>query len=311
MSLSALLLRLATEQQPGEGCAQFYKMLLKALSLFIAASIAYNGVGAYVQASKQMGAHFLVGAGALGLYYMFENWAVVHTTVGNADVLKQLSPCWSAILGILVFAEKPPAMTLLAVLMSVISACIIFVGSRRVNEERPETLAGDLAALLSSFFLASYFIVVNDAARHFPAKNMVGCTSLASLIAALPFLFEAHWSVGSYCWPTDGILGWRWTLLSGAVVAPLSIAMLTLGSKYCSATVVSLMCVMDGALAPLWAWIALDEVPNTCTMVGGTMLLTTLAIHEFVLYMEEEGPDMKKEEAVESERTPLMPEQRP
>mmetsp|Transcript_652 Transcript_652/g.1468 ORF Transcript_652/g.1468 Transcript_652/m.1468 type:complete len:334 (-) Transcript_652:32-1033(-) len=311
-STSPLLLRLASEQQPGEGCAQFYKMLLKGISLFIANSFMHNGVGAYLHASKQLGSHFLAGACALGLYYVLDNWANVHTSVANAGVLRQLSPCWSAILGVVVFQEKPPGITLVAILIAVMCGCMILVSSGHVEvrkEGGPESLAGDLAGLLAGFCLALYFTVVNATSRKYPNQNLVGSTTLAALIAALVFLFDTHWSVGAHCWPMDGIIGWRWTVLSGAGITPLAITLPTLASRYCSATVVTLFYVLNSTLASLWAWIVLNEVPHVSTIVCGTILLITLGVHELVLLsVADESISGKAEKVPESESTPLLPE---
>ncbi len=52
--------------------------------------------------------------------------------------------------------------------------------------------------------------------------------------------------------------------------------MIGLSPRYLPAPEVSLILRLEALLAPLWVWVVLGEVPSRETLVGGSIILTTL-----------------------------------
>ena len=74
--------------------------------------------------------------------------------------------------------------------------------------------------------------------------------------------------------------GFLWFLIAGAlVVVPVAFTLLTLGPRYISAPEASLLMLLETALGPLWVWAVIGEQPGTLTLVGGGIVVTTLAAH--------------------------------
>jgi drug/metabolite transporter (DMT)-like permease len=65
-------------------------------------------------------------------------------------------------------------------------------------------------------------------------------------------------------------------LVLGLLVLPVSLAMIGLAPRYLPAPEVSLILRLEALLAPLWVWLVLGEVPSRETLVGGSIILTTL-----------------------------------
>ena len=59
----------------------------------------------------------------------------------------------------------------------------------------------------------------------------------------------------------------------------LGLLLLTIGSRLIPATENALIGTLDTPLSPLWVWLAVDEVPTTAALVGGTIVLGAVIGH--------------------------------
>ena len=63
----------------------------------------------------------------------------------------------------------------------------------------------------------------------------------------------------------------------GMLVVPLGFSLMTLGPRYLPAQEVSLLLLLEAVIGPLWVWWVIDEVPARESLLGGAIVLTTLA----------------------------------
>ena len=52
-----------------------------------------------------------------------------------------------------------------------------------------------------------------------------------------------------------------------------------LGPRYIPAAEVGLLMLLESILGPLWVWLFLDEEPGHLTLIGGAIVISTLAIN--------------------------------
>ena len=57
---------------------------------------------------------------------------------------------------------------------------------------------------------------------------------------------------------------------------------MTLASRHITAAEVALFALLETILGPLWVWIGVGEQPSNLAIVGGIIVVASLAIHEFV-----------------------------
>jgi drug/metabolite transporter (DMT)-like permease len=67
----------------------------------------------------------------------------------------------------------------------------------------------------------------------------------------------------------------------GIVQLGLQYALLTAGTRYVPAGEVALVGRLHLVLAPLWAWLAVGEVPSNVTFLGGAVIVSALVFHGF------------------------------
>ena len=137
---------------------------------------------------------------------------------------------------------------------------IVFYGSLQSGG-----VIGDLAALLTSICVAISLVLMRKRRKISMVPALAWSSALVCL-TALPFATPASLS------GTPLVL----MLVLGLLVLPVSLAMIGLSPRYLPAPEVSLILRLEALLAPLWVWLVLGEVPSRQTLVGGSIILTTL-----------------------------------
>ena len=204
----------------------------------------------------------MVGAYSLGtISFVF---AITHTSVANTLIILSSTPLFAALISRVLLHEKIQPRTMIAILMVAVGIGVIAAGS--VSEQN--ALLGDMAAILGSFFLACGFSFV----RRFPHTSSFAAISCGGLLTALLVL-----PLASPLAVSQSDFGYL--LLMGLYVVPVGSALMFVGPRYIPAAEVGLLMLLESILGPLWVWWALAEQPGINTLVGGAIVLSTLAVN--------------------------------
>ena len=68
-------------------------------------------------------------------------------------------------------------------------------------------------------------------------------------------------------------------LIMGLYMLPVGTALMFLGPRYIPASEVGLLLLLESILGPVWVWLAIGEEPGASTLLGGAIVLSTLAIN--------------------------------
>ena len=204
----------------------------------------------------------MVGAYSLGtISFIF---AITHTSVANTLIILSTTPLFAAIIGRLLLHEKIQPRTMVAILLVCIGITVMASGSA----EQEGGLLGDLAAILGSFFLACGFSFV----RRFPgvsAFSAISCSGLLTAVMILP--------LASPLAVSQADMGYL--LIMGLYMLPVGTALMFLGPRYIPAPEVGLLLLLESILGPVWVWLALGEEPGVSTLLGGAIVISTLAVN--------------------------------
>jgi drug/metabolite transporter (DMT)-like permease len=204
----------------------------------------------------------MVGAYSLGtISFIF---AITHTSVANTLIILSTTPLFAAIIGRLLLHERIQPRTMVAILLVCIGITVLASGSA----EQEGGLLGDLAAILGSFFLACGFSFV----RRFPgvsAFSAISCSGLLTAVMILPL--ASPFAV------SQADMGYL--LVMGLYMLPIGTALMFLGPRYIPAPEVGLLLLLESILGPVWVWLALGEEPGVSTLLGGAIVISTLAIN--------------------------------
>lgn len=208
----------------------------------------------------------MVGAYSLGtVSFVF---AITHTSVANTLIILSSTPLFAALISRVLLQEKIQPRTLLAIVLVAVGIAIIAVGSIAGNADAQNGLVGDLAAIFGSFFLACGFSFV----RRFPrisSSSAISCSGLLTAILVLPLASPLMISQADF----------GYLLLMGLYVVPVGSALMFVGPRYISSAEVGLLLLLESILGPLWVWLVFAEQPGVHTLVGGAVVLSTLALN--------------------------------
>jgi drug/metabolite transporter (DMT)-like permease len=58
--------------------------------------------------------------------------------------------------------------------------------------------------------------------------------------------------------------------------------LITLAPRYITAPEVNLFFLLETILGPIWVWLIIKEQPSVETIIGGIIIITTIAIHSIL-----------------------------
>ncbi len=244
----------------------FWRGLFYSLGMLILLSLHYrkNIIEAFFRIGKPgllMIVMYVVG----NLSFIF---SVTHTTVANTLLIISTTPLFAALISWLFLKEKVGRRTWIAIFIAAIGVYIICDGPSTM----PDAQLGNLSGLLAALTLAiSFTVVAKNRDRDLLPALVLGGFFMALILE--PFVTPSQTS--------DSDL--TYLFLMGFVLLPIASSMMFIGPKYISAPEVSLMMLLESIIGPLWVWFILKEHPGNQTLVGGFIVLITLAAHSFIV----------------------------
>jgi drug/metabolite transporter (DMT)-like permease len=204
---------------------------------------------------------FIIGLNAGGVL----SWcsAMQYTSAANALLVLAIAPFMAAILSFFLLKERIDRATALAI--ALVFTGVLIIGSGSVGHGR---LLGDGFALINALTIAAYYVTL----RTTGTRNMLPHLALGSILGgflAVPFADFEPISM------EKAML----IFLSGAIVLPGAVGLLMLGPRYLPAPEVSMITLLEVILGPLLVWVVIGENPGRMTLIGGTVILVTVALH--------------------------------
>ncbi|PZX47185.1 EamA-like transporter family protein [Roseinatronobacter thiooxidans] len=226
-----------------------------------------EGVGAFAQVLRAgrptLGYILFFGISAPGFVL-----AVTMTSVANVVFILAAMPVFAAIFS-RIWLREPISARMIWTMLGVFAGLgVILWGS---HERAGATWQGDLVALgVSASFAAALTSV-----RGLRTRSMLPAVPLALIGAAL------------LIWPFTDVMApvaAQWPLLLGhGLFIAFAAGLMVLGPRYLSSAEVSLLILLESALAPLLVWFAIGEDPGPWALVGGAMVISVLLVSNLVM----------------------------
>ena len=181
----------------------------------------------------------------------------------SALLVLATAPFIAALLSWLILRETIDRATALAI--GLVFAGVLIIASGSLGHGR---LLGDGFALLNATSIAAYYVTLRTTGQ----RNMLPHVALGSILGgvlALPF--------ASFV-PVDTATAVL-IFVSGAVILPGALGLLMLGPRYLPAPEVSMITLLEVILGPLLVWAVIGENPGRLTLIGGALIVVTVALH--------------------------------
>jgi drug/metabolite transporter (DMT)-like permease len=223
-----------------------------------------DGLPATVDAFRNMGRPGLVVASCFCIASTSFVVALSYTTVANILLMQAGVPLLAALISWVIFREKTPAATWVAIVMVILGVGIM-VSNTLTGKVSP---IGDGLSLL----IAMVFAIATVTTRRYSGIRMVPATTLAVGLAMVVSGFMAR----------DFLVSWSdfaWLSAFGAINLGLGLALFTFGARMLPAAIAALVGVLEPVLGPIWVWLVHGEIPNDRTLLGGAVVFAALLAH--------------------------------
>lgn len=191
--------------------------------------------------------------------------------VATVLVIISSTPFISALISRLLFKVAIDRSVMLAALAGIVGVAIVMSG---------RGLSGDgvanLFALATAVSMALAFIFTSRV-----SGGSAGLPSLGAMLASLIIML----------WPDANMVDslkvlslaqYGWVIAEGALIMPLAMGLITLSTRFVSPANAGLFLLLETALAPLWMYLFLGEVPTIHAVIGGAIII--IAVISQALY---------------------------
>jgi len=187
--------------------------------------------------------------------------AIQQTSVANTLLLLSSAPIFAALLSLIVLRENQRPTTWLVIALSLIGIFIIGLGSYGSS-----SLVGDIFALGCAIATACSAVLV----RYKKDIDLVPSVILGSFLTGCYALtMSPELSINAMQLVYVSIIGF--------ILVPVAFIVLTIAPRFANSAEVQLVYLLESILGPLWVWIVSSETPSLNTIIGGSVLLLSVA----------------------------------
>ena len=189
--------------------------------------------------------------------------SIENTNVANTLIMIALAPMLSAVLSFVFLKEIPDKKTWVAIIVTTLAVIYIFFDAIDTGD-----ILGNALGLLTAFGLAVGAVIIRSARK----IDLVPSAMFGKLLVALiAFYFSDNLSlVGN-----DIII----VPLMCVMCVAVPFVLVTIAPRFITAAEVNLFFLMETILGPLWVWFVILEQPSIETIIGGILIIITIAIH--------------------------------
>ena len=192
--------------------------------------------------------------------------SIQNTNVANTLIMIATAPMLSAILGSFFLKENPDKKTWVAIFITFFAALYIFYDSIKLGN-----FFGDILGFVAAMGLAVGAVIIRSAKK----LNLVPSAVVGKLIIGLfAMLFVKDYSLNDndiYIVP-----------LMCVMCVAIPFVLVTIAPRFITAAEVNLFFLLETIIGPIWVWLIIKEQPTPETIVGGAIIVLTIASHSFL-----------------------------
>jgi len=189
--------------------------------------------------------------------------SIENTNVANTLVMVALAPMLSAIISLIFLKENPDQKTWMAIIITTLAVIYIFYDAVDSGD-----FLGNFLGLICATGLAVNAVIIRSAKK----ISLLPSAMIGKLVVSLFALIFI-----------DQITLENNDLFIVPLMCVFCIAIpfvcVTLAPRYITAPEVNLFFLLETIFGPLWVWLVIKEQPSIETIMGGTIIIITIAIH--------------------------------
>ena len=192
--------------------------------------------------------------------------SIQNTNVANTLIMVAMAPMLSAVLGAIFLKEVPDKNTWFAIFITFAAVTYIFYDSIELGN-----FFGDIFGFITAFGLA----VNANLARYAKNVDLVPSAVIGKLcVAIFAFFFVDNFELAG----NDIVV----VPLMCIMCVALPFVLVTIAPRFITAAEVNLFFLLETIIGPIWVWLVIKEQPTPETILGGLIIIITIAIHSFI-----------------------------
>ena len=198
---------------------------------------------------------------------IFFTYGVAETSVSLILFCLATSPIFASIFSIFILREKTTSSTWITAFFALIGVGIsVSNGQNVLNAPQGSVFIGTVCGIGASATLGLSLVFLRSKPE-IPAMTVTGISSfgygiIGLFIVSPDLLFKGDIIAISLC---------------GLIILPISFACLTFATRYTQASNIGLLMLLETSLGPFWVWLGTNETPNFYMIVGGVIVIFSLA----------------------------------
>lgn len=199
------------------------------------------------------------------------------TTAANAIFLQYTAPVYILIFAPLILKERFRPKDLITVVLCLGGMSLFFLEPDAANSLAPDPFSGNLAGAVSGICFGLYFVTLRHprSLERNPALS-VFYGNVVIMIAMLPLMIAGPPSVSAVDFSAVAFLG----IFQIGTAYVLFTNGLARGVRSLDASIIGFV---EPLLNPVWVLLFLGERPSSWAIVGGTVILSGVLIHTFLM----------------------------
>jgi len=192
--------------------------------------------------------------------------SIENTNVANTLIMIALAPMLSAVISFVFLKENPDQKTWVAITITTLAVIYIFYDSLNAGD-----FLGNFLGLVAAMGLAVGANIIRSAKK----ISLVPSAMLGKLMVALiALLFVDQIKLEG----NDLII----VPLMCIMCVAIPFVLVTLAPRYITAAEVNLFFLLETIFGPLWVWLVIKEQPSLETILGGSIIIITIATHSIL-----------------------------
>ena len=193
--------------------------------------------------------------------------SIENTNVANTLIMVSLAPMLSALISFVFLKEFPDKKTWVAITITTLAVIYIFIDSFEKGDVK-----GNVYGFICALGLAAGAVIIRHGKKN---TNLIPSAMTAKLIIALIALFFVD---------DLTIKGNDFYIIPAMCIFCVAIpfVLITLAPRYITAAEVNLFFLLETVLGPFWVWLVIKEQPSMETIIGGVIIILTIAAHSFL-----------------------------
>ena len=191
--------------------------------------------------------------------------SIQNTNVANTLVMIATAPMLSAILSGIFLNERPDKSTWISIIVTFSAVLFIFYDSLGVGN-----FYGDFLGFITAVGLAVGAVTIRSA----KSKNLVPAAVIGKLFVAI---FATLFIESFILSKNDLVIVPLMCILCVAI----PFVLVTIAPRFIPAAEVNLFFLLETIIGPIWVWFIIKEQPSVETLIGGMVIIFTIAIHSF------------------------------